>query len=303
MLGWRMIGALTAILIVGSAASAQSIPANNPHPVRVDVDLVLVNASVTDSENRPVLGLQEKNFILWENKIQQSIESFSSEEIALSAGIVLDLSGSMKSDERMARGALASFLARSSQQDEYFLMTFSDRAEIAHEYTADIAQLQSSVFLRPVRGKTALFDALYLAIEKLKEARNPKKVLLLITDGEDNHSRHSLSDVLQRVKELDIQIYAVGFVPFGAWKLGRGQAVLEELAQWTGGKAFFPSNADKIEEICSVIAEEIKSQYVLTYISTDSRREGKWRDIRVKVEPPAGSHRLTVRAKRGYYGP
>ena len=302
MLGIRMIGLLTTMLIF-SAASAQSIPENKPNSLIVDVDLVLVNATVTDSNSRPVTGLQEENFILWESKIEQKIKYFSSEELPLSAGIILDLSGSMESNEAMARRAVASFLGASSKQDEYFLITFSDRAEVAHQFTPNVDQLQNSVFLSPVRGSTAFFDAVYLGIEKLKEARNSKRVLLLITDGEDNHSRYSFSDLSKRVKELDIQIYAVGFAPFGAWKVQTGQTVLKELAQWTGGRAFFPRNAAKIEEICSMIAAEIKQQYVLGYVSTNTRRDGEWRDVRVRLQPPSGSLKLTVRSKRGYYAP
>ena len=298
-----LIALLSAILIFDSTASAQSIPENKPRSVKVDVDLVLVNASVTDSDSRRVMGLHRENFTLWENKIEQDIKYFSSEEVPVSVGIILDLSESMKSDDAMARGALASFLRRGSQEDEYFLIKFSGRAEIAHDFTTSVDEVKNSVFLSPVRGNTALFDAVYLGIEKLREARNPKKVLLLITDGEDNHSRYSFSDVLERVKELDIQIYAVGFAPFGTWKVRTGETVLKELAQWTGGKAFFAGNAAKIEEICSLIATEIKNQYVLGYVSTDKRRDGKWRDIRVRIQPPSDSVKLTVRSRRGYYAP
>ena len=157
----------------------------------------------------------------------------------------------------------------------------------------------------PAKGMTALYDSVYLGLEKLREGANPKKALLLITDGEDNHSRYSFSNVKDFVKEQDIQIYSIGIVGDFNSQLGTGRtsrALVEELSDLTGGRAFFPDSVYDLEDICTKIAVELKNQYVIGYNSTNQAKDGKWRKLRVTIQPPKGLPHLNVRAKTGYYG-
>ena len=151
------------------------------------------------------------------------------------------------------------------------------------------------------KGSTTLYDAVYLGLEKMKVGHNPKKALLLITDGEDTRSRYSLVDVRNAVKECDTQIYAIGIDDFFYTKGRSGRAVLEEMTEITGGKAYFPDSVYELEDICVKIALELKNQYVLGYSSTNPAKDGRWRKIKLKLNPPRGLPALSVRSKTGYY--
>jgi Ca-activated chloride channel family protein len=174
-------------------------------------------------------------------------------------------------------------------------------------FTTDITRLQSKLIMTPAKGMTAMYDAVYLGLEQLKEGSNPKKALLLITDGEDNRSRYTFQNVKEFVKEQDVQIYGIGIVDdwnsqLGAGKSGR--AMIEELSELTGGVSFFPDSVYELEDITTKIAVELKNQYVVGYRSTNEAKDGKWRKLRLKVNPPSKSIRnLSVRAKQGYYAP
>ena len=297
MAGKTFIASFAAILLFERTAVA---PSFQDRSVRLDVELVLVNVTVTDSANRPVMGLQAGDFKLWENKVEQEVKYFSSEQAPLSAGIILDLSSSMKHREVIIRDAISAFLDFASREDEYFLIKFSDRPELANDFTRDVDQLRNTLLFSPIVGNTALFDAVYVGMEKLKEAENSKRAILLITDGEDNHSRYSLADVIERVREMDIQIYVIGLVS----PISRtARPVLNNLAEVTGGQAFFPWGASEIKEASLEIANQLKNEYILGYVSTDKRRDGRWRNIRVKVDRPTDSSRFSVRSKQGYYAP
>lgn len=303
----------TALLLVvlpgGSQAQQQDAEASDSsqnQSLRVDVDLVLVNATVTDPQSRYVTGLEKEHFQVWEDKVEQNIAYFSAEDVPVSLGIIFDVSGSMKDKISAARDAAVTFLKTGNPEDEYFLVEFSSRPELASDYTTDIGRLQNRLIFTPAKGMTALYDAVYLGLEKLREGANPKKALLMITDGEDNRSRYTFSNVKEFVKEQDIQIYSIGIVnefhsQLGAGRMGR--ALIEELSELTGGRAFFPSSIYELEDICTKIAIELKNQYILGYSSTNEAKDGRWRKLQVKVNPPRGLPRLSVRAKSGYYAP
>src|SRR5215470_5538905 len=275
-----------------------------PQTLKIDVDLVLVSATVTDSLNRYVSGLETNHFQIWEDKVEQKVEYFSAEDVPISIGVIFDVSGSMKDKISTARQAAATFLKTGNPDDEYFLVEFANRPEVAEDFTSDITKLQNRLIFAPAKGMTAMYDSVYLGLEKLKEGSNPKKALLLITDGEDNRSRYTFSNVKEFVKEQDVQIYAIGIVDAFNSQLGTGRsgrAMIEELADLTGGRAFFPDSVYDLEDICTKIAVELKNQYVLTYRSTNTAKDGKWRKIRVQVDGPKGVGRLNVRSKSGYY--
>jgi len=295
-------------LMVARAGRIQKPQANSAdnQTLKIDVDLTLVNATVTDSLNRYVSGLGPEHFQIWEDKLEQKIEYFSAEDVPMSLGMIFDVSGSMKDKLSTARDAAVTFLKTGNPEDEYFLVEFANRPEVASDFTTDISKLQSKIIFAPAKGMTAMYDAVYVGLEKLKAGNNPKKALLLITDGEDNRSRYTFQNVKDFVKEQDAQIYAIGITD--AWNsqlsAGRtGRAMIEELADLTGGRAFFPESVNELEDICTKIAIELKNQYVIGYHSTNAAKDGKWRKLRLKVNPPKGIQHLNVRSKAGYYAP
>ena len=281
-------------------------PANSMPSVKVDVDLVLVNATVTDPSNRFVMGLEKDHFKIFEDKVEQKVSQFSTEDLPVSIGLLFDVSSSMSDKITRAMEAAVVFLKTTNPEDEFFLLTFADQPKVVEEFTSDVSEIQNRLAFARAKGSTTLYDAVYLALEKMKHGHNPKKAILLITDGEDTRSRYSLVNVRNAVKESDTQMYAIGIVDsyYSDFSQGRsGRAVLEEMTEITGGKAYFPNSVYELEDICVKIALELKNQYVLGYSSTNPAKDGRWRKIKVKLNPPKGLPALSVRSKTGYYAP
>src|SRR5262245_26152582 len=303
-----LIVALTYVCAAqNSQKASEKTPTKDGQTVKVDVDLVLVTATVTTDKNQYVTGVDRKNFQVWEDKVEQEISYFSSEDVPMSVGVIFDTSGSMKDKLATAQSAASTFLKGGHVGDEYFAIEFSHRTRVAADFTTDVTKLQNKLMLQQAKGMTALYDAVYLGLDKLKEGNNPKKALLLITDGEDNHSRYRFSNVKDFVKEEDVQIYAIGIVNDFNSRLGAGstgRALIEELSEITGGKSFFPDSVYELEDICEKIAVELKNQYVIGYYPTNKTKDGKWRKLRVKVNRPDGlDTNLNVRHRSGYYAP
>src|SRR5262245_14232881 len=288
-----IIGLLCSMLAFGQVSKQSAPDASNPdrakpdrtQTMRVDVDLVLLNATVTDSANRFVTGLRQEDFKVWEDKIEQKIDYFSSENVPLSVGIIFDISGSMADKVRAAVTAATTFLRMTDPDDEYFLVQFSDAPEVTQDFTTDISKLQSQLLFAKAKGRTSLYDALYLGLEKIGHGRNARKALLVITDGEDNHSRYSLGNVREFAREHDVMIYSIGIInpmeeQYGGFS---GRGVLDNLANLTGGEAFFPESIQALPGICSQIGLDLKTQYLLGYRSANATADGKWRKIRVKI--------------------
>jgi Ca-activated chloride channel family protein len=280
-------------------------PAHPGPSLRIDVDQVLLYATVTDRGNRYVNGLSPENFRVWEDKIEQHIEYFSKEQVPLSVGIIFDVSGSMQEKLRQAQAAAATFLKMGDRDDEYFLIQFSDSPELLQDFTTDITKLQNRLLFAKAHGSTSLYDALYLGMNRVLRGTNTRKALLLITDGEDNHSRYSIANVKDFAKEHDVTIYSIGIEDASdmLFPVVNGRANLEALAELTGGVAFFPRTVDVLEDICQQIGLDLKNQYMLGYRSQNLAKDGKWRKVQVKVLPPKGLGGVTVRAKNGYYAP
>jgi Ca-activated chloride channel family protein len=260
--------------------------------LKVDVDLVMINVTVADGNNRLVTDLKDDSFQLFEDKVEQQIRYFSSEAAPISLGIVFDISHSMEKKLGFARDAAVKFLETGTPEDEYFLVEFGSRAKVAEGFTSDISRLRDRIAFTPAQGATALYDAVYLGLAQLKSGQNPKKALLLITDGEDNHSRYSRGDIREFVREADAQIYVIDL----------GRALVGDLAEMTGGHSYHASVSD-LEGTCEKIALDLKSQYVIGYESTNTNKDGKFRKVRVRVTPPPGMGKLGVRARDGYYAP
>jgi len=260
--------------------------------LKIDIDLVMFNVTVIDNDNRFVTDLKPENFQLFEDKIEQKIRYFSSDVAPVSLGIIFDISHSMEKKLEFARSAAAKFLETGTPEDEYFLVEFSNRAKVSQGFTTDISRLRDTLAFQPANGSTALYDGIYLGLSELKHGQNPKKALLLITDGEDNHSRYSRGDIREFIREADAQIYVIDM----------GRALLGDIADMTGGHSYHAS-VDDLEDICEKIALELKSQYVIGYESTNTNKDGKYRKVRVRVNPPAGMGKLGIRTREGYYAP
>lgn len=274
---------------------------NTDRPPRftVGVETVLVRVSVTDPLNRYVIGLEREHFRVFDEKVEQSITHFSNDKSPISVGLILDSSGSMGDNILSAKTSLVQFLQDGDPRDEYFLITFNDRTTVAQDFTSGSDAIQNRAsFINP-KGRTALFDAIYLGLEKMNHARNEKKALIVITDGEDNSSRYTFNDVKEFVKESDTQIYAIG----EKGELGYGRGVISEIVRLTGGRAFFPNSFKQLDYFVDLIHTELRNQYVLGFNPSDKSFDGEWRKLRVDLDPPEGLPKLSVRAREGYFAP
>jgi len=274
------------------------------HAIKVDVNLVLVPVTVTDGMGRIVSGLRRDNFSIYDDKQQQPIMSFSSEDAPFSVGLVLDTSGSMSGKMDKARLAARAFWQAANPEDEAFLVTFSDRAELQGDFTNDIADIQSRLLFAAPKGKTALIDAVDLAMRHLKSAQNTRKALLVISDGGDNNSRVSKSELLRYAKEADVQIYGIGIHDGSSSpEEMSGPLLLEQLADATGGQHFMVRSESELPDIAARIGVALHDQYMIGYQPPGGAEPGKWRRIRVRLQAPKGVPTLRVYARTGYYAP
>jgi Ca-activated chloride channel family protein len=265
--------------------------------------VVSVTVSVTDPYGRFVTGLGKDHFDVFDDKVKQQIAHFTDEDSPVSLGIVYDVSGSMK--ERIVRSvkALRRFIETSHDDDDFFLIGFNDRAKLVQDFTPSGDQVLGHLMFVQPRGSTALYDAAYLAVEKVQQGRHSKKALLIISDGQDNNSRYTYKELRNRVKEADVQIYAIGITDPATDSLaGFGRGVLEEITRMTGGRVFFPNayNEPELIEICTRIALELRHQYSIGFYPTDLTSEAKWHKVQVKVNPPRGLGRLSLTYREGY---
>jgi Ca-activated chloride channel family protein len=273
--------------------------------MKVKVDLVLVPVTITDPMNRLVTGLDKDNFALYQDKDQQVIRDFSSEDAPVSIGLIFDMSGSMHTKIEKAREAVVEFFKAANPQDEFFMITFADRPEEIADFTQSVSELQSKLIYTVPKGRTALLDAIYLGVNKMRQAIYPRKALLIISDGGDNHSRYTENEIRSLVKEADISIYAIGiydhFFPTEEERLG--PELLSDITEITGGRAFAIDNPNDLADVATKIGIELRNQYVLGYRPNKSQHDGKWHRIKVKLIPPKGLPPLKVYAKTGFYAP
>jgi VWFA-related protein len=310
--------AFLVILGEGGRVAGQSVPAATSPAINagdhqiprfnVDTTLVLIPATVTDPLNRFVLGLQKEDFHLFEDGAEQAIAHFSGEDTPLSVGLVFDVSGSMNDKLRTSRQAALQFLKTMNQQDEAFLIEFSDRAELAAGFTSQVEEIQNKLMALQPGGLTAMIDAAELALREMKKAKNPRKAIVIVSDGGDNNSRYSVSGIQSLVKEADVQIYAMGvFEPSLFAGLSKeevdGPRLLSELAEQTGGRAFTASDPNDLPSVAARIGIELRNQYVLAYSPKNQTKDGKYRRVEVKVTEPAGIPTVKARWRLGYYAP
>src|SRR6266481_1596391 len=276
--------------------------------IRVDTTVVLINVTVTDPLNRFVTGLEKENFRLFEDKIEQKIVHFASEDAPLSIGLVFDTSGSMGNKLAKSRQAVAQFFKTANPEDEFFLVQFNDRPELIQDFTTNLEDIQNRLTFTQAKGRTALLDAVYMALHKMKKARNPRKALLIISDGGDNSSRYTESEIKNLVREADVQIYAIGiFEPMAS--RGRtpeelsGPGLLGEMAEQTGGRHFPVDNLNELPDVAAKIGMELRNQYLLYYSPKNQERDGKYRRVNVTLVQPKGLPPLVARWRPGYYAP
>ncbi|HKX27208.1 MAG TPA: VWA domain-containing protein [Blastocatellia bacterium] len=278
-------------------------PIKDGSTVKLTTDVVTLTVTVTDRKNRLVTGLDRQNFEVFEDKVKQNIEFFSDEDAPLSVGILFDLSGSMERKMKYAREALRAFIETCHHDDDFFLITFNQRAQLVAEFTDGNTILSKMATVVP-SGPTALYDAAYLGLEKVQQGRHSKRAILVISDGQDNASRYNYNELRNLLKETDVQIYSIGIVSrgFGADVLEvTGQSFLEALSDMTGGKAFFPRSGPELEDATTRIALELRHQYSLGYIPNNDQRNGQWRKIKIKLHRPGNRPDLYIRAKEGYF--
>jgi Ca-activated chloride channel family protein len=274
--------------------------------IKTETNLTLVGATVTDPLGRLVTGLEQEDFRVFENGVEQEVVYFASEDVPVSIGVIFDMSGSMSDKIDKSRKAAVQFFRTANPQDEFCLVDFNDRAQLVSQFTESVDELQNRLLYTAAHGMTALYDGVYLGLSEMGGAHNTKKALLILSDGGDNHSRYSETEIRKFVREADVQIYAIGlFEPDGGPtpEERNGPSLLEDLTEMTGGRMFIVQRLDDLPDIATKISMELRNQYVLGYRPNDQTHDGRWRKIKVKLRPPKGLPPLTVFAKTGYLAP
>ncbi len=277
-------------------------------PIQMDVNMVVVNVTVTDPYDRIVTGLDQSNFQIYDDKVEQKIEAFSTEDAPISVGLIFDASGSMSDKIQKSKQAALQFFKTSNPQDEFMLINFAERPNLISGFTSKFENLQDRLLFVKSGGLTAMLDAIYLGLHEMRNATTNRKALLVISDGGDNHSRYTENDVVKAIKESDVQIYAVGiFEPTAVRgrtpEEAQGPNLLAKLAEMSGGRMFSVEDADELPDIAEKISIELRNQYVIGYKPSNLVRDGRWRRIKVKLNPPRGLPPLQVYARTGYYAP
>ena len=275
--------------------------------LRVHVNFVQLPVTVMDRNGRRVQGLTRDRFTVLEDSVPQAIESFSSEDVPSSVGLVFDTSGSMKPKLPDAQMATRRFLETMEPADEVFLLTFAGRPQMQMDFTRDFDSVQKRLLSAPATGSTSFIDAVYAGLAHMRGAHNSRKALLVVSDGGDNHSRHSSGELLSLAREADVQIYAVSFfepapgkVPLAQASEQRAKSLLRSLATATGGFHYVLRNAGEFGPVMAQIAALLRNQYVIGYRSSQPESPGKWRTIQVKLDVPRGQRPMHLQSRKGY---
>jgi len=290
------------------ARTAPSASATPRTDIRVDSTVVQIPVTVMNPLNQLVTGLEKDNFRVFEDKVEQQIAYFGSEDAPLSIGLVFDTSGSMGNKLGRSREAAVQFFRTANPEDEFFLVQFNDQPQLVHDFTTHFEELQSGLIFTQAKGRTALLDAVYMALHKMKKARNARKALLIISDGGDNSSRYTESEIKNLVREADVQIYAIGIFESNlsgsrSTEEINGPELLSELAEQTGGRHFAVNQLNELPDIAAKIGAELRNQYLLGYSPVNKARDGKYRKVTVKLTLPKRMPQLKAFFRQGYYAP
>src|SRR6266436_5709893 len=320
-IGLKIAGLLFAALFAASGSFAQ-IPVATPPPppppgqesgtspsggrIRVDVNLVVLHTTVNDDRGKFVEGLSQDNFRVYEDKVEQKLSIFKREDIPVSMGLVIDNSGSMRDKRPRVNEAALTLVQNSNPQDEAFVVNFNDDfyLDLDKDFSSSIPELKEALERIDSRGSTALYDAIIGSLDHLKKGVKEKKVLLIVTDGEDNTSRNSLEKTLREIQKTSTVIYTIGLLGQENKRSAKNaKKALAEIAQASGGLAFFPENVDDVHAICEQVAHDIRHQYTLAYYPSNGAKDGTFRTVHVDVIPPRGRGKLVARTRNGYYAP
>jgi len=312
---------LCAIVLLASPASAQlPVPSPPPPPppgqvsnsgkqgssIKVDVNLVVLHTTVLDDRQRFADGLKQESFRVFEDKVEQKLSVFKREDVPVSMGLVIDNSGSMREKRPRVNEAALTLVQASNPRDEAFVVNFNDDfyLDLDKDFTSSIPELKEALERIDSRGSTALRDAIIGSLDHLKKGSKDKKVLLVVTDGEDNASHNSLEKTLREIQKTDTVIYTIGLLGSeGKKEAKRAKKVLQEIAAASGGVAYFPENVEDVHSICEQVAHDIRNQYTLAYYPSNTNRDGSFRAVSVEVIPPRGRGKLMARTRNGYYAP
>ena len=278
---------------------------------RQDVDQVVLYAAVYDENGQLVTGLQQEDFTVFEDKVKEDITYFGRDDVPSTGGIVMDTSGSMRNKIGLVVEAAKLFVSRNHPENELFLITFDHQTDLEEDYTRDAEDIRDALDNITVSGGTALYDAVYLAIDKAQNGSEPKKVIVIFTDGEDRDSYYTHEELLEKIRESDVQVFMIAILDpdlsddggfFGVFKSKRHKVKkkIEEIAENTGGKVYFPEKIQELEDVFQQIALELRNQYRLAYITHNPLKNGSWRTITVQVRK-SKQQKLSVRAKKGYF--
>jgi Ca-activated chloride channel family protein len=282
------------------------------YTIGVSVDLVVIHTAVHDKAGRFVDGLKKEDFKLFEDGAEQTITSFSQEDVPVSLGVLIDLSGSMRNKIDLVTKAALAFVRASNPEDQVFLIGFNDEVELLQDYTNDIDEIEEALDNTIVTGGTAVYDAIYLGVQKAQGGVKPKKSIVVISDGEDRDSYYKLDELISKVQESDVQVFTVGYLNpapdkglFGRWSKSpqqKAREALQRIAEETGGKSYFPQKIADLPNIVSEIAHELRNQYSIGYVSSNTARDGSYRRVRVTSASNSKAG-YQVRHRRGYFAP
>jgi len=312
---------LAALLVV--SAHAQQSPTQDPlapqlkqppppglqqpgASIKVDVNLVVLHTTVLDDRGKFVDGLKQENFRVMEDKAEQKLSVFKREDVPVSMGLVIDNSGSMRDKRPRVNEAALTLVQTSNPQDEAFVVNFNDDyyLDLDKDFTSSIPELKEALERIDSRGSTAFYDALIGSMDHAKKGHKDKKVLLAVTDGEDNASRNTLDKTIREIQKSNVVIYAIGlFSDEDKKNRKKATRALKEIADASGGVAYFPENVADVHAICEQVAKDIRNQYTLAYYPTNARKDGTFRGVQVEVIPPRGHGKLSARTRNGYYAP
>ena len=304
--GWLLI--LTAGSSTAAGHDAQGVRANPAAKmapsIRVDVNLALVTVTVMDLMGRNVLGLRADNFRVLDGSQQRPIVSFSRQDAPISVGLIFDCSRSMTDKFRISRQAPAQLFAQLDPQDEAFLVTVADRATPRIDFTSNFERIQSSLLFTHPNGSTSLLDGVYLGLQKLKYAHNPRKALIVVSDGGDNNSRYTMRELSGLAVESDAQIFAIclSYRPATDEEV-RGPELLAKIADLTGGMRFMITDVNLMRDAMTRIGVTLHNQYVLGIVPPPKAPQGKYRRIKVQLLVPVGMPKMQVFARSSYYVP
>ncbi len=302
------------LLAIPPTVDAQQLErgADREFQISVDVELVQLPVSVVDRDGVPVIGLDQQHFEIYEDGVRQDISLFKHKDVPISVGLVIDNSGSMRNKRERVNSAALVFVREGNPEDETFIVSFDDDAYLEQDFTGSIGNLIDTLENVDTRGETALNDAIYLSLEHVEaNGRMDKKAVLVVSDGEDNASKFGFNRVMERLREAEVTVYVIGLLELNDQRGGlfrrspssRAKRELREIAESTGGQAYFPESLDEVEELCRRVAHDLRNHFTLGYNPTNRAFDGTWREVEVRVNPPRGFPRLEVRTKPGYYAP